>query len=111
MAIKRLWKSGDTVSFDLPLPVQVITPSDKIASTRDRIAIRRGPLVYNIESVDQDVEKRLGERPELKAEWSPDFLNGVVTVTGKFADGSPLLAVPNYARLNRGGRSLVWIQR
>ena len=25
-------------------------------------------------------------------------------------DGSPLLAIPNYARLNRGGRSIVWFK-
>jgi hypothetical protein len=31
-------------------------------------------------------------------------------ITGTFADGSPLTAIPNYARLNRGGRSIVWMR-
>ena len=26
------------------------------------------------------------------------------------ADGSPLLAIPNYARLNRGGTTAVWFK-
>lgn len=111
VAIKRSWKPGDRVEIDLPLPVQTITPSEKIASTLGRLAIRRGPLIYNIESVDQDVEQKLDANPDLKADWASDLLGGVVTVSGKFGDGSTLLAVPNYARLNRGGRSLVWIRR
>jgi hypothetical protein len=39
-----------------------------------------------------------------------------MTITGTWADGSPLLAIPNYARLNRlgqrtpGTRSEVWFK-
>ena len=35
---------------------------------------------------------------------------GVLVIKGAFADGKPLLAIPNYARLNRGGRSIVWMK-
>jgi uncharacterized protein len=34
----------------------------------------------------------------------------VMVIRGEFGDGTPLLAIPNYARLNRGGRSIVWIK-
>ena len=33
-----------------------------------------------------------------------------MAIRGQFADGSPLLAFPNYARNNRGKRSIVWIR-
>ena len=46
----------------------------------------------------------------LTAEWLGDLLGGVVVLKGQFRDGKPLLAVPNFARLNRPGRSLVWIK-
>ena len=73
--------------------------------------LRRGPLVYNVETVDgQDVTARLGDAAKLTADWSPDLLGGVVALHGHWADGSKLTAVPNYARLNRGGRSLVWVR-
>ena len=38
-----------------------------------------------------------------KAEWRPDLLGGVMVITGKWQDGSPMLAIPNYARMNRVG--------
>ena len=37
----------------------------------------------------------------LAAEWRPDLLKGVKVITGRFADGKPMLAIPNYARYNR----------
>jgi hypothetical protein len=33
-----------------------------------------------------------------------------MVLNGTFADGSPMIAIPNYARENRGGRSIVWIR-
>jgi hypothetical protein len=38
------------------------------------------------------------------------LLGGVVNLRGKFADGTPFQAVPNFARNNRGGRSVVWVK-
>ena len=35
------------------------------------------------------------------AQWRGDLLGGVVALTGRWADGTPMLAVPNYARMNR----------
>ena len=45
----------------------------------------------------------------LAVEWNPDLLEGVMTIRGKYADGKNLLAIPNYARLNRGGQFTVWM--
>jgi hypothetical protein len=33
--------------------------------------------------------------------WRPDLLGGVIAINGKWKDGTPMLAVPNYARMNR----------
>jgi hypothetical protein len=68
-------------------------------------------LIYNFESVDQDLDSVLDSRSELAAVWREDWPGGgLLAVTGKFAGGKPLLAIPNYARLNRGGRSVVWMR-
>ena len=75
---------------------------DEVEANRGRVALRYGPLVYNIEAVDgNDVEGVLEPDSELTTEWQPDLLGGVVVIKGQFADGSPLVAIPNYARNNR----------
>jgi len=108
--IARTWKAGDRIDVVLPMRVQRVKASDNVAADAGRVALRYGPLVYNIESADQNVDLVLDPGSTLSTEWRPDLLGGVMVVRGQFADGAPMTAVPNYARLNRGGRSIVWIK-
>ena len=117
--IKREWKKGDVIDFEMPMEVQTITADDRIEADRGRIAFRCGPLIYNVEKTDQpDIDKYIGTAP-LSAEWRGDLLGGVMTIKGKWADGTPLLAIPNYARCNRLPqpvddkeiKSIVWIKK
>ena len=108
--ITREWRAGDKIDLELPMEIQVVKADEHIAADRGRIALRYGPLIYNIESVDQP---KLDLTPDLKSlatEWRGDLLGGVMTIKGKWSDGSPLLAIPNFARENRGGKSLVWMK-
>ena len=75
--------------------------ADRIEADRGKVALRYGPLVYNIEQVDQDITKALGPTALLTTEWKPDLLGGVVVIRGQFTAGSPMIAVPNFARTNR----------
>ena len=72
--------------------------------------LRYGPLIYNVESVDQDINLVLASDAELTAVWKPDLLGGVMAIEGIYANGARLLAIPNYARNNRGGHSIVWLK-
>jgi DUF1680 family protein len=99
--ITRAWKAGDKIDVELPMKPQRIRAIDKIEATRHKVALRYGPLIYNIERVDQDITKPLSPNSPLTAEWRGDLLGGVMVIKGKFADGSPMLAIPNYARTNR----------
>ena len=99
--ITRAWRTGDRVDLTLPMQVQRVTASEKIAATQGRVALRYGPLVYNIESADQDIAQVLSPGSPLTAEWREDLLGGVMVIKGAFANGSALLAIPNYARCNR----------
>ncbi|MCX5676745.1 MAG: glycoside hydrolase family 127 protein [Planctomycetota bacterium] len=108
--LTRQWKAGDRIDLVLPMQVQRVKGSSRIAATAGRVALRYGPLIYNIESVDQDINSVLGPTSALSTEWKGDLLGGVLIIKGTFSDGKPLTAIPNYARLNRGGRSIVWIK-
>ena len=99
--IKRTWKKGDKIDLVLPMEIQVITADERIDADKGKVALRYGPLIYNVESSDgQDISQAIGSAP-LKLEWKPDFLKGVMIIKGTWADGTPLVAIPNYARLNR----------
>ena len=83
------------------MEIQRITPDEKIEAVRGTVALRYGPLVYNVERVDQpDIDGSLGTAP-LSLEWRPDLLQGVMTIKGTWADGTPMMAIPNYVRYNR----------
>jgi DUF1680 family protein len=108
VVITRQWKAGDRIDLVLPMNVQKIRASDKIAATRGRVALRYGPLLYSVEQVDQDITKAFNPQSDLTTEWKGDLLGGVMVIKGAWTDGAPLTAIPNYARSNRiatGSRS------
>jgi DUF1680 family protein len=108
--VRREWKAGDTIELELPMKVQRVRAVSQVLADAGKVALRYGPLLYNIESVDQDVDATLKPDSTLSTEMKPDLLGGVVVIKGTFASGAPMMAIPNFARLNRGGRSLVWIK-
>jgi DUF1680 family protein len=112
VALTREWKAGDRIDLVLPMKVQRVKASDKIAADQGRVALRYGPLIYNVENVDQDITQALMSQCALTTEWKPDLLKavdgapeGVLVIKGAFANGSPLIAIPNYARNNRNTRN------
>ena len=98
------------VSFEVPLPVQRVTCDTRVGANRGRVALRRGPLVYNLEAVDQPLDKVLDATKPLAAVVDEDVRGGVVVGQGADTGGPPISAIQNYARNNRGGRSIVWFK-
>ena len=82
------WKQGDRIDLELPLKPQRITAAPQLASTRGKVALRSGPLVYNVEAVDQDITKPLDPNAPLTAAWRADLLGGVTVIEGKYAGGT-----------------------
>lgn len=117
--IKRKWEKGDRIDLELPMEIQQITSDEMVEANRGMVALRYGPLIYNVERYDnQDVTRAIGDS-RLFPEWRDDLLNGIMTIRGEWEDGTPLLAIPHYTRANRAdGRenedpvhSVVWINK
>lgn len=101
--ITREWNPGDRIEFELPMEPQRVTADPRIEADTDRLALQYGPLVYSVEMIDNhDIERKVGGEP-LRAEWRPELLGGVMVIQGKWRDGGDLVAIPNYARMNRVG--------
>ena len=99
--ITRTWKPGDNITLTLPMKVQRIKGNDKIEATRGRVALRYGPLIYCVENVNRDSDNVLAPETDLQAVFQQDLFGGVIVIRGNWADGSPMEAIPYYARHNR----------
>ncbi len=101
--VTREWKAGDRIELELPMEPQRVVADQRIKANAGLTALTFGPLVYNVEAADNhNIDQGLGAGP-LSTQWNPDLLGGVIVIKGQWADGSDLLAIPNYARMNRVG--------
>lgn len=99
--ITREWQPGDRVDFTLPMPVQMVRGDSRVAATRGQVALRYGPLIYCVETVDQPIGEAVDLRSEFVPEWRGDLLDGVSVLRGHWQNGASLTAIPYYARFNR----------
>jgi len=101
--VTRQWSAGDRIELELPMEVQRVVADPRIKADSTLVALKYGPLVYNVEAIDNErIDQKVGTDP-LRVQWRPDLLGGVMVITGRWADGSELVAIPNYARMNRAG--------
>ena len=55
LTIDRQWQAGDVVDVDFSMPVRLVHGSEKIAATRGQVAFERGPIVYCVEAIEQEM--------------------------------------------------------
>ena len=95
--IRRIWKTGDLVEVVLPMPVERIVSHPRVLENTNRVALRRGPLLYCVEAADHligDVRDFvLADDVEIVAAMRPDLLDGVVVLT---ADAEMEMAAPGW---------------
>jgi hypothetical protein len=83
----RKWRKGDVVDLDLPMPTQLIEANPLVEETLNQIAVKRGPLVYCLESADLPKDTRLSDifvpaKADLIARYDRRLLGGVVVLEG-----------------------------
>ncbi len=86
--IERSWKKGDEVTLDMPMNISFVEGNPRIEEVRNQVAIKRGPVVYCIESPDLPKDTKILDvyirsNASLKAEYHPDFLGGLSTIKGE----------------------------
>jgi DUF1680 family protein len=86
--IRRRWQPGDVVELQLPMSARLIEANPLVEETRNQVAIRRGPIVYCLESPDlpkvvrvQDIAVQADA--ELTARYEPNLLGGVEVIEAK----------------------------
>ena len=81
----RVWQPGDFVDLDLPMPTQLIEANPLVEETLGQVAVKRGPLVYCLESPDLPKGVRVGEvaipaDAKFLARYDQRLLGGVVVL-------------------------------
>ncbi len=91
--VRRQWRAGDTVHLDFPMVVRRIVSHPAVVENANRVALRRGPLLYAIEGTDHpDTEVRdliLPDESEIAPSWRMDVLGGMTVLTADAMSPTP----------------------
>ena len=85
--INRQWKAGDKITMEMPMEIKMVEGNPKIEEVRNQVAVKRGPVVYCVESPDLPentsiLDVYLSAKSPLKAEYQSEVLGGVTTIQG-----------------------------
>ncbi len=83
--ISREWKPGDTIVLDMPMEVTLLEGHNRIEEVRNQVAVKRGPIVYCVESPDLPsgtsiLDVYIKGDAALMAEHKEDFLGGITVI-------------------------------
>lgn len=108
--IDRTWNPGDKVTLELPMPIRRVLSHESVEANHSRVALERGPLVYCVESSDNDgraLDLVLLDTDKLNVKYRDNLLGGMAVV-----EGENILAIPYYAWAHRGADEMsVWLHR
>jgi DUF1680 family protein len=133
--IRRSWSSGDLIEMVLPMSVELLEAHPFAEELRSQVAVRRGPIIYCLESIDLPDDVRIEDvaispTEQFQDRFVEDLLEGVVVLETKaqclsvrdWSDAlyrrlSPLQSekvdirlIPYYAWGNRGDSEMtVWL--
>jgi uncharacterized protein len=134
--VHRSWKSGDVIILNLPMPAVLIAANPLVEETRGQAAVRRGPVVYCLESPDLGSDRSIFDiamplNPDLHAvpmtighshlmalEGTAKWLPIQAADSGKLyhevskepAKDIPIRLIPYFAWANRGPSDMtVWM--
>ena len=135
--INRKWSKGDVITLQLPMPAVLIEANPLVEETRNQVAVKRGPVVYCVESTDipqnyKVFDIALSPKTELKPVQATISGSNIMVLQGKamavqngewknelYKEVSPvntapvnIRLVPYYAWGNRKfGDMAVWLRR
>ncbi len=131
--VERRWQAADRVELELAMPIERVYAHPNVRQDVGRVALKRGPLVYCLEAVDQQAPLEhiiLPQDAELSGLFEPEMLDGVYVLRGPaFVEdvtdrgaalyrtqpptrhATTVTAIPYYAWDNRqAGEMLVWLR-
>lgn len=132
--IDRHWQPDDEVRVHFEMPVERISAHPAVTQDVGRVALKRGPVVYCLEQVDNGVAPQrfvLAPGTTIDSAFDPDLLGGATVLTGEAEivsevawsdtlyrasppqrEAARFRAIPYHLWANReAGGMLVWIRQ
>ena len=87
LTINRKWKKNDVISLEMPMDIKLLEGHPLIEEVRNQAAIKRGPIVYCLETPDLPkntsiLDAYLPFESPLTATFKNDLLGGITTIEG-----------------------------
>ena len=130
--IEREWGRNDVIRLELDMPIDLIEAHPNVTTHANKVAIKRGPMLYCLESMDNErsvikrgmaqytresldkgkgLKRQLPQQPVFEVEYVKDFFDGAVIVRTKDAENNALIAIPYPYWNNRSrGAMNIWLQ-
>jgi hypothetical protein len=85
--MQRRWRPGDHIALDLPMPVQLIEANPLVEEARNEAAVKRGPIVYCLESVDlpenvRPMDVAIKRNQQFTSRFDSALLDGITVLEG-----------------------------
>ncbi|MFN3148857.1 glycoside hydrolase family 127 protein [Bremerella sp.] len=86
--VRRLWKGDDVIELVLPMQPQLVEAHPLVEEIRNQIAVKRGPIVYCLESTDLPADVHVGDvaiplNATFTTRFDNELLGGVTVLEGK----------------------------
>lgn len=132
--IHRIWKKGDQIQLKLEMPVALLESNPLVEETRNQVTVKRGPLVYCLESIDlpkgvkisdiaipananwKTINKKIdigmvtGLEATVKARSPQDWKQNLYQPIGSMDKTATLQLIPYFSWANRGNTDMtVWM--
>jgi hypothetical protein len=124
--INQKWKKGDVVELNLPMEIKRVVSRPEVSANEGRVALQRGPLVYCVESPDNNGQAwnlLLPQQTQLSTTQLNVLTEPVIAIRGETPalavspDGMTVqterktfTAIPYYTWSNRGQSQMqVWL--
>ena len=83
--VERVWKKGDVIELDLEMKTLLLAGNYRTEHIRNQVAVKRGPVVYCLESNDVKGDVDLEDitidvHADITPEYRPGFLGGVTVL-------------------------------
>ena len=86
--IRRTWSKGDRIELSLPMTARLLEAHPLVEEARNQVAVKRGPIVYCLESTDLPkgvdiAEVVLSPTVKFRSHFERDLLGGVTVLQGQ----------------------------